>query len=1011
MSKPITILHITDLHIKKGSEGDVDRRVKSLIRYAAKEKIGADLLLFTGDLAYHGSAEEYELAKKHFIKPICAGLHIAEKHVVFIPGNHDVDQSQIPVATHRRLREITDPREVQERFREAEDEWPRLRAFNNFNRARLPGPNSDVIATEHANGLFSTRIINIRGINLGIASLNSAWLCGDDEDQKNLFLTEAQICCAGDAVEKCHLRLAMVHHPFDWYSPQEEELALADLKRRFDIILTGHLHTPFSVQQKDTITTCLVFTGRAFFDGKTGADVIDGFHLYEVDLVGKTVDAKYRKYIRPRDSFDKDTDHADDGHCTFALTIPETIFSSNFLTVQKLAAAGNVLQTEVKRALSVLQGTETPVFVTPKVCRVTFKNGNRNREKQSIKLQEIGGKSALILGETESGKSILLKTIAGDSDSRPQGEDLVVYVDIASLKAVDVTQLSSIIELSIEQELSSFGEQKMILLIDGARDNEAQVVKAAHDLCKGMPWKYVISIKSSFVADALAQDAELKYLEYFEIQNWGPSRIRELAVKLFEGTKVDVDLAFNFVTRSLRSCDLSATPTVVSLYMSVFPKFGGEVSAISFLRLLEKIEQLRLGVQESSTVDSLYYRAIVLQLLAVECLSTASVFITVKRCAEIIRDYFKPKFLAVNPVLFIEDLCKSGILRRQADQLSFMHFVFFDYYLARGLKSGCLDELKSTDDLSKCIQIGQALALFAGLGRDNSKLAERVLEIIEARFPEPQKRTLASLDEHINHLLLPRNGDDRGEADRMASEDLDSKVDYEEQDEDHENERADTVERRMELLCNPKNVQLDDLSAHVESLNSFYIIFRNLEDIDGELKVLLLDRILDFHIQTNFLLIDFYFSFPTSDSFKSLVAYMLTWQGHGFMASTLGNPSMGEAIKRAIETTQNDFKEFLLVLLLSDFKDPESLHYIDRFLGKSESQAAIEIIFFHLRERMVRHQGLVPSDLVDVFKAAFLKRDKLFRKRKPRSEVNRQFEVLVKETKKEREWLRREGLS
>src|SRR6266568_2193324 len=91
----ITWLHISDFHIRSGDPYDRDVVLRALVKSVAdfrKQKRVPDLIFATGDIAYSGKADEYELATTLFDDLLdAAGL---EKNRLFIiPGNHDVDRN------------------------------------------------------------------------------------------------------------------------------------------------------------------------------------------------------------------------------------------------------------------------------------------------------------------------------------------------------------------------------------------------------------------------------------------------------------------------------------------------------------------------------------------------------------------------------------------------------------------------------------------------------------------------------------------------------------------------------------------------------------------------------------------------------------------------------------------------------------------------------------------------------------------------------------------------------
>ncbi len=1005
----ITIFHATDLHMREASVEHIKRRVAALSKYISAEDLNPDLIVFSGDAAFAGTADEYALAETHFFKPVRSALRVPEKHVILVPGNHDVDRTQISVPELDALRKLSNTQEAGKELEKAASGWKRTKSYQSFVEEKRPGANSSVTVTSFFGGLAHATLLEIRGIKIGIAGFNSAWLCANDSDKGNLFLTETQVQKVCDAIDSCHLRIAVVHHPLDWLNTNDITLAGADLKRRFHMLLSGHLHEPFSTYQKDPSGELLTFAGRAFFDGKTEAKVEDGFHVYTIDLGNRKIEALYRRYIRTRDTFDKDTEHAQDGRCEFPLTIPETVFAAESLVVQKLASEGNVLQLQVRKELSLIQGTENPVFVAPKLCPCTFKEGKLHKDQTNYKLTDLGERNTILLGGSDSGKTILLKSFVGDAQSEPGGAKsrIPVYLDFAKSPSHTREGIMESVQLAlgdiVEADLHSL---KVVLVIDGINSSEIETCLIINDICDIYKWTSVIAISRTLIGPSLYQDEKLKEFLFIEIQPWGPSRIRELAVRLFEGTNTNVDLAYQCVCRSLEESDLPATPTIVSLYMSVFPKLGNHFSGITFLRLLQKIEQIRLGENEAEDAYTLYYRNKILQKFAIKCFEIGSLEIPQSEAVNIITSHFNPFLMRVEPTRFIDDLCASGFIKRENGLVAFSHFVFFDYYLSLTLESGLLKEEEHTADFDHCVRVAHSLALFAGLARANHSLANRVLKVIEQSFPSPPKKTLCDLDSYIQHLLFPSNNSARA-ADQIASDDLKDDINYDGLDEDHQKTRAQTLEHRERLLKGKGPVDFGIIASHVDGLHAFYNIFKNLEEIDGELKILLLDRILDYHIITNFYLIDFYSNLAPNSSIRSVAAYMLTLSGHTFMASALGCHTLIDAIKRTIDTVDNDFKEFLLILLLSDLRDADSLECIENFLTKTESVAATEILYFHLRQRMIMHDAkIIPVDLIAAFKTAYQKRETLYNTKKSKGAQAEQFNVILKAAKKEHDWKR-----
>src|SRR5947207_3317276 len=98
----LTWLHLSDWH--QGNKGRMDRRVvrDALIEDIQKraklchERLShLDFLIFSGDLAFKGSSEEYELAATEFLNPVLEAAGLGRDRLFMVPGNHDVDRSRL----------------------------------------------------------------------------------------------------------------------------------------------------------------------------------------------------------------------------------------------------------------------------------------------------------------------------------------------------------------------------------------------------------------------------------------------------------------------------------------------------------------------------------------------------------------------------------------------------------------------------------------------------------------------------------------------------------------------------------------------------------------------------------------------------------------------------------------------------------------------------------------------------------------------------------------------------
>jgi CheY-like chemotaxis protein len=84
----VTFLHLTDTHFGK-TEPDY-LNVDAIARGAAKSRLVADFLLWTGDISNTGAPHEFGLAEKFLIDLKGAGVLTHNAPISMVPGNHDL---------------------------------------------------------------------------------------------------------------------------------------------------------------------------------------------------------------------------------------------------------------------------------------------------------------------------------------------------------------------------------------------------------------------------------------------------------------------------------------------------------------------------------------------------------------------------------------------------------------------------------------------------------------------------------------------------------------------------------------------------------------------------------------------------------------------------------------------------------------------------------------------------------------------------------------------------------
>lgn len=240
--RQITWLHISDLHIKDGDPYDRNNVLDALVRYVTDEKQHSrrapDIIFATGDIAHSGKHSEYQRATTFFDELLeAAGLD--KSRLFVIPGNHDVERSKglMLVRTlpdHQTAVDFfADPYKVNQYLAKQQEyrEW----YGDYFSGVR------DLTASTTCD---EPRVLEVNGLRISIACINSALFSQDEHDHNKLWIGRRCIDCVAKEIVTAdpEIRFALVHHPLEWIHDGEQSSIKAALNDIADFILRGHLH-------------------------------------------------------------------------------------------------------------------------------------------------------------------------------------------------------------------------------------------------------------------------------------------------------------------------------------------------------------------------------------------------------------------------------------------------------------------------------------------------------------------------------------------------------------------------------------------------------------------------------------------------------------------------------------------------------------------------------------------------------------------------------------------------
>ncbi|WP_338848011.1 metallophosphoesterase [Massilia sp. W12] len=280
-------LHISDLHFEGKHAWRDDGPRKKLLKYLRERfeeqpDLRPDLVFCTGDIAFGEKgdeplAQQYQSAQKFFeaLLTVCGeGQPLARERLFVTPGNHDVnryetdeDAQEALIAkaknSHEHFKNMNN--RIAQRSKEFCNAMARLQAYSMFVKTWLPHQHDAEGRCHYA------QVLQINGLQVGIAGLNSAWTCAGPHDHGHIWLGgQWQFENAQTALEDADIKIGMMHHPADWLCAAEHSYAKTQIQTQYDFWLSGHVHHAWV---EDGIEHVKVAAGAV------GAETFDEFGL------------------------------------------------------------------------------------------------------------------------------------------------------------------------------------------------------------------------------------------------------------------------------------------------------------------------------------------------------------------------------------------------------------------------------------------------------------------------------------------------------------------------------------------------------------------------------------------------------------------------------------------------------------------------------------------------------------------------------------------------------------
>lgn len=512
---------------------DLAAAVFPLVREADK-----NIVVISGDVAFSGGEDEYRAAERLIgeVKAILEREAGAKIDVFVAPGNHDC-----VLKPSSKMRDIAIEAVINKPAEALNAEIVEVctSVQKQFFEFRDRVQSHDPV---FAHPLWHEYQFDLGGQIVRVSLLNAAWMSRLPEEQGGLVFPIASFEDVLNA--PAALRLAVLHHPFNWYKQQSYQHLRRTLRQHASVVLSGHEHTPNTGEIREDLTgTSLFFEAPALQPhGKEPA----GFFAHTFDLAEKSVESQL--FCVDAQSI---TTNSDPVKRSFELQeerFGRSLALTDAFSANLSDAGANLTHSDQDNV------TIDDIYVYPDLQeRVQEPAALRPMSAERLLPKILEGNKLLVAGEEKSGKSgLLLKFF---KELRGKGK-VPVYLDAASGSFKTNADASKRIQRAIEsqyenpQAVELMPKERRVLLIDNIDRTKASRNFLPHLL------EYADTHFSALVCTAdkqfeysglLSKDAadSLARLQSYEMLRFG-QKLRHKMIKQWYGlsdiiTKTELD--------------------------------------------------------------------------------------------------------------------------------------------------------------------------------------------------------------------------------------------------------------------------------------------------------------------------------------------------------------------------------------------------------------------------------------------------------------------------------------
>jgi predicted phosphodiesterase len=751
----IQIIHLSDFHLNEKNLNEW----KSFVKKAFIEKVKQldidltqTIVVCTGDLIDKGNLNfdknknSFDLFKEEVIDVICKDLSIPLERFFIVAGNHDMvrrnDSKKIEVGNREYYKNydniLASVKEILDN--EEREGVRRNEPFSEF----VSNLYKDVSThNKYSSFLGNAFIYDKDSTKIGISCLNSSWRCYDDNDKEYLILGEEQLNRCSDFIKDCDIKIALMHHPLDWFK-LEKNIILEHINKDYEMLFVGHVHETSTITQTGFSGT--LFTNIA---PSSVSDIRDdskafsnGFTLVKYDKSNKEVDCNYYKYNHEKKEFITNADLAENGRKIFE--IPNPNITSTHLLIERCLKniqddfCKTMDEHIIAQKMHILHNIKDAFIMPPLTDQVVD-----DKRIEYLTLDEIckSRQNVCIFGAQEIGKTTLLYRIIRELvDEYSHIRKIPVYIDIREMGNKEIiTCIKDFLKCSSDDAKLFISENHIVLLIDNfdynelnkekinrinkfnSENEEIRIIATTDNNIENVP-------SETYIKNTIIPFRNL-YLRPLK-----SSHIKELMIKWLpqEDNSKREDKLEKMVNNF---CSYSLPCTAMSVSLFLWSTENSDKKPINQAVLLDIYIEIVLEkmVKENIYRDTFDYKnkTMLLAKIAQEMLKSKEInyAISYTEYIKIISDYIKTVGFDYDVSRIAEYFIERKIFSKISNSIKFSHSCFFHFFIAKRMEDDVNFRNEVLDE-KFYYMFSRELDYYTGLTRNDKE----TLQIIYDRF-------------------------------------------------------------------------------------------------------------------------------------------------------------------------------------------------------------------------------------------------------------------------------------